>query len=495
MILGGALHQLVRKLVLVADIAVHLAALDAIQRRLGDVDVAALDQFLHVAEEKREQQGADVAAVDVGVGHQDNFVVAKLGGVEIVLADARAQRGDDAADFFVAEHLVVARLFDVEDFALERQDGLIAAVAALLGGAACGFALDDEDFAARGIALLAIGQLAGQAAGIHGGLAARELARFAGGFAGARGVDALANDAAGDGGVLVKIVAKLFVHELLDLALDVAVQLALGLAFELRLRQLHGYDRDQTFAHVVAGDGDFVFLLLEHAGGTGEIIDGAREGRAKAGEMRAAIDGIDRVGEGKNIFGVAVVVLQRDFHFDVFALAFHGDRRVVQHLLAAVEMLDEFHDAAGEAKFGRLVAALVLQGDLQALVQKGQFAQALRQDVVAVDGLFEDGGIGMEGDFRAGLARFAGDGELRFGDAALVGLLPYFAVAPDFQIEPIGERVDDGNAYAMQAAGNFVGVAIEFAAGVQDGHDHFGGGLLFRGMHIHGNAAAVVDRR
>jgi len=30
--------------------------------------------------EKREQQCADVAAVHVGVGHQNNFVVAKLAG-------------------------------------------------------------------------------------------------------------------------------------------------------------------------------------------------------------------------------------------------------------------------------------------------------------------------------------------------------------------------------------------------------------------------------
>ncbi len=72
-------------------------------------------------------------------------------------------------------------------------------------------------------------------------------------------------------------------------------------------------------------------------------------------------------------------------------------------------------------------------------------------------------------------------------------LLPDFAIAPDFQIEPVGERVDDGNADAVQSAGNFIGVAIEFSAGVQHGHHDFGGGLFFRGVHVDGNAAAVVD--
>ena len=99
----------------------------------------------------------------------------------------------------------------------------------------------------------------------------------------------------------------------------------------------------------------------------------------------------------------------------------------------------------------------------------------------------------MEGDLGAGLARLAGDFQLRFGHAAGVGLLPDLAVAPDLQLQPIGKRVHDGNAHAVQAAGNFVGVAVEFSAGVQHGHDHFGGGLFLRGVHVHGNAAAVVD--
>ena len=186
----------------------------------------------------------------------------------------------------MAQHLVVARLFDVQDFALERQDGLIAAVAPALGRAAGRFSLDDEKFAARGIALLAIGELSRQAARIERGLAARELASLASGFARARGVNALADDFARDRGMLVEIFAEPFVDQLLDEALDVAVELALGLAFELRLRQLHGNNSDEAFAHVVAIDGDFVLLLLEHAGRIRVVVDRARERGAEAGEMR-----------------------------------------------------------------------------------------------------------------------------------------------------------------------------------------------------------------
>ena len=152
--------------------------------------------------------------------------------------------------------------------------------------------------------------------------------------------------------MLVEIFAKPFVHQLLDGALDVAVQLSLGLPFELRLRQLHGNHGDQSLAHVVAGDRDFVLLLLEHAERAGVIVDRARQRGAKPGKMRAAVHGVDGVGEGENVFGVAVVVLQRDFHFHRVALAFDVNRRIVERALAAVQMLDEFRDAAGEPKFG-----------------------------------------------------------------------------------------------------------------------------------------------
>src|SRR5260370_1355440 len=113
--------------------------------------------------------------------------------------------------------------------------------------------------------------------------------------------------------------------------------------------------------------------------------------------MRAAVDRVDRVRKGKNVFAVAVVVLQSDFDFDVPALA-----------------------------------------------------------------LF-------------------------------VGLPPNAAVARNFELQPIGKSVDDGDADAVQTAGHFVGVAVEFSPGVENGENDFRGGTLFRGVHVDGNAAAVVD--
>jgi hypothetical protein len=109
-----------------------LAPLEPVERRLGEVDEAAVDQRPHEPEDQREQQGADVLAVDVGVCHQHDLVVPQLVEVEL-LADAGAERRDQRLHLGVAEHPVDARLLDVEDLAADRQDRLGHRVAAALG--------------------------------------------------------------------------------------------------------------------------------------------------------------------------------------------------------------------------------------------------------------------------------------------------------------------------------------------------------------------------
>jgi hypothetical protein len=145
--------------------------------------------------EEREEQRADVRAVHVRVGHDDDAVVAQLLEVELVLADAGAERRDERRDLHRREHLVEARLLDVQDLALERQDRLVLAVAALLGGAA------RPNRPRRGRARKAPGSRSWQSASLPGRplpsstpLRPRELARLAGRLARARRLDDLRAD-------------------------------------------------------------------------------------------------------------------------------------------------------------------------------------------------------------------------------------------------------------------------------------------------------------
>ena len=144
----------------------------------------------------------------------------------------------------------------------------------------------------------------------------------------------------------------------------------------------------------------------------------------------------------------------------------------------------------------RLLGDLVLEGDLQAAVDVGHVLQVgLDQVRVELRGL-EDVRVRLEVDGRAVAAERAELFQLARRLAALEGLLPLEAVAADGGDELLRQGIDDRRADAVQAAGVEVAVAVaELAAGVQRGQDQFQGRPLVLGMHVDGNAAAVVGDR
>jgi hypothetical protein len=104
---------------------------------------------------------------------------------------------------------------------------------------------------------------------------------------------------------------------------------------------------------------------------------------------------------------------------------------------------------------------------------------------------------GEEVHFGAAFVRIARHLE-RLHEHAVVELqVVRLAVAPDAQLQPLGERVHDGYAHAVQSAGNLVRVLVELAAGVQLGHDDLGGGALevVVLLDVGRDAAAVVHHR
>ena len=54
--------------------------------------------------------------------------------------------------------------------------------------------------------------------------------------------------------------------------------------------------------------------------------------------------------------------------------------------------------------------------------------------------------------------------------------------------EPARQSIAD----TVQAAGNLVGVLLEFSAGMKLGHDDLGGGDAFFLVDVHRNAAAII---
>ena len=97
---------------------------------------------------------------------------------------------------------------------------------------------------------------------------------------------------------------------------------------------------------------------------------------AEAGEVRAAVGRVDVVDVGVDVFGVLGRVLQGDFDADAVLLAGDVDDVGVERFAGAVEVLDEFHDAAFVLERFAFAGALVVEDDLHALVEERQFLQA-----------------------------------------------------------------------------------------------------------------------
>ena len=70
----------------------------AVERRDGEVKMAVVDQLPHLAEEKRHQERSDVRAVHVGVGHDDDALIAQLVVVVIDTTTAAQRLHQDPRD-------------------------------------------------------------------------------------------------------------------------------------------------------------------------------------------------------------------------------------------------------------------------------------------------------------------------------------------------------------------------------------------------------------
>ena len=129
---------------IVEHIGCRLSAQDLVERRLRDEDLPLPHELWHLSEQKGQQQRADVRAVDIGVGHDDDAAVAEFRDVKI-FSDSALQRLNEDANFFEAENLIQACLLNIEQLSTQWQDRLVDMVAATLGRSTCGITLDDKE--------------------------------------------------------------------------------------------------------------------------------------------------------------------------------------------------------------------------------------------------------------------------------------------------------------------------------------------------------------
>ncbi len=128
--------------------------------------------------------------------------------------DAHADGRDHGPHLGVLQGLGEPRLLHVEDLPPEGQDGLEAAVPALLGAPPCRVPLHDEKLRLLGVFRLAVGELSGKLVGLQGVLPADELPRLPRRLPGLGGPQGLLVDGLGDAGVLLQDLQKPLVNHL-----------------------------------------------------------------------------------------------------------------------------------------------------------------------------------------------------------------------------------------------------------------------------------------
>src|SRR5690349_16000527 len=290
------------------------------------------------------------------------------------------------------------------------------------------------------------------------------------------------------------------VDGLLHEALDRRVaELGLRLALELRVGDLHRDDRGETLAHVLAGE-VLVLLVEERLRALARIrVQGPGQRGAEAREVCAPLVRVDVVGEREQVVLVGAVPLHRHLDGADVALLLDVDDRLVERILAAlsVDVTDEVADAAVVLDLGRAaLPASVGERDPQALREEGHLAEALLEGRAVVLDRVEDLHVRQEADLGAAPVGLLALLQVGLGHAALIRLRPLVAVAPDREVEPLGQRVDHGHADAVETAGNLVAATLaELAAGVQHREHDLGRGTAFLRHRVDGNAAAVVDDR
>ena len=229
------------------------------------------------------------------------------------------------------------------------------------------------------------------------------------------------------------------------------------------------------------------------------LVDHCGEGGLEALFVRAALGGVDAVGEGVDAVGVVARV---PLEGDLDLLLLLGEVVVAdlaeQGLLRRVHVLDEVDDPAGvleRDRFCVVLGALVLEADLEALVEEGHHLEPLEDGASGELQGLEHGAVGPEGDggARAPARRVADDLELGLHPAAVDELhAVVLAVLVDLDDQAAGERVHHGHAHPVETTGHLVAVTAELAAAVQLREGDLDAGHLLLLVDVGGDALAVV---
>ena len=449
-----------------------------------------------------------MGAVDVGVGHDHDALVAQILGPALV-ARAAAQSLDQVGDLAVGADLVGGGGSDVQDLAAYRKDRLRLAVARLLGRAARAVALDDEDLGPRRIVVGAVGELARKPQlAPRGRRLALDLALGAARQPFVHPLEHEAEQSPPALHMVGEIMVEMVAHRGLDQPRRVGRgQPILGLALELRIA-------DEERKHDLGAVGDVLGLdvpglLLPDQLGEGAKPAGQR--LAKPLLVGAPVGRRDRVA----VEGGVALAPERPGHrpFDRAGPAREilppGEGRRGRRLLALDLLAEVIGEAAGELEHrlvgnARLAVLLGEQGRvaLPAYLDPGEEVSLGPREPVEPRRLEPRVGpenlrVGGKGDGGAATVLGGPHFDQLAGRNPAREALAVDHLAPGDLDHRVGrQRIDHRDPDAVKAARRGVGLVGELPARMERGHDHLERRLArIFGMLVDRHAAAVVGDR
>ena len=286
--------------------------------------------------------------VDIGIGHDDNLMIAQLADVWCLrvffCSDGHAKRTENVGDFLIVENLMLHRLFNVKNLTAQRKDGLMHTVTAHLCRTACRVSLDDKQFAILCRVRLTVGQFARQSA-----TAKRRLALDAHtGLVGCLTRTGCKRHLLHDGAGLLRMLLKIYAQRLADCRLNgsdnlVVAEFCLCLTLELRLQHFYRNNRCQSFTEI--GRIDCHLLFLKNLGVVGIFLQRRRQSAAETRKVRTALDGVDIVDKRIYILVERCIVSKRHLHRDALALGVDINDVVDKMLLRLVDIADKLLQA------------------------------------------------------------------------------------------------------------------------------------------------------
>ena len=212
--------------------------------------------------------------------------------------------------------------------------------------------------------------------------------------------------------------------------------------------------------------------------------------------MRPSLYRANIVRKTVNVLGISLVVLHGHFQCDVVFFLLEIDDLFVERAFLLAHVFYKGGNASLIEKLGLFIGPFVFKRYCHALIEKGHFSHAGRQNVIAKNvGLFEYVFIRPERDAGSRGFRFADGLEFRDRMPLLVFLVVYFSVPFYFNFQPFRKPVNNADAYPVKSSGNLVNPVVKFAPGVERGHYDFYRRFFLCVVYVHGDPAAVVSYR